>query len=263
NGSETCSATSGCRPGTPVACADHSACTKDSCDEASRACVHDPQDCPQGGQELPLTSSLQLLASPTGHSSFKVDPGVSRVWMDVRQPTAQGECAVATPQGTLDESQVQYLAEHADMRDKDQLGGFMDAMTWTAPVTGTYTLNSAEPYLGTVIFEGGGQLLVWIDPLRQDRTVPPNVPVSLQARILDGNGEPMDDVNIIGTLAQTASADGTPIDAPSPLSVPLAHTGEAGRYQWTSSNLAAGVWSLKLHAENTALHRDLATSFAV
>lgn len=59
NGSEECVPVVGCRPGEPVACSDETACTIDSCDEATHQCNHVPRDadldgdpdgnCPSGG----------------------------------------------------------------------------------------------------------------------------------------------------------------------------------------------------------------------
>jgi cysteine-rich repeat protein len=48
NGVETCSASSGCQPGTPVDCTDNDICTDDSCNEATKACDHifDPTNDP-------------------------------------------------------------------------------------------------------------------------------------------------------------------------------------------------------------------------
>jgi len=47
NGTEACNPDSGCVPGTPPNCDDAVFCTVDSCDEASRACLHvpDPSFC--------------------------------------------------------------------------------------------------------------------------------------------------------------------------------------------------------------------------
>ncbi|RMG17300.1 MAG: hypothetical protein D6729_09400, partial [Deltaproteobacteria bacterium] len=44
NGVETCDAALGCQPGTPPSCDDGVACTVDSCNEATDACVHTPSD---------------------------------------------------------------------------------------------------------------------------------------------------------------------------------------------------------------------------
>lgn len=44
NGVETCNATTGCQPGTPVNCADAVSCTTDTCNEVIDQCVHTPNN---------------------------------------------------------------------------------------------------------------------------------------------------------------------------------------------------------------------------
>jgi len=50
NGVESCDPEQGCIPGPIPACDDENACTLDSCDEASKACVHAPRDADHDGE---------------------------------------------------------------------------------------------------------------------------------------------------------------------------------------------------------------------
>ena len=104
----------------------------------------------------PLASRYQLVGGPAGSYDFVVDPGATRVWVDVRQGAPTDTYTITTASGApLDGADSELLATKADRNIKsDPLGQFQDELYRDAPEAGTYLLDAAAEIYSQVGVEG-------------------------------------------------------------------------------------------------------------
>jgi hypothetical protein len=117
NGVEQCVPGLGCRPGDAVACSDGTACTIDSCDEATHACNHTPRDADGDGDADGNC--------PDGHDCNDGDPAVSSLATEICGNGLDDNC-----DGRIDEPGCKAPA----------YDGCTDPLDVSAP--GSFTLSS-------------------------------------------------------------------------------------------------------------------------
>ncbi|HEY2388070.1 MAG TPA: fibronectin type III domain-containing protein [Candidatus Binatia bacterium] len=220
-------------------------------------------------RQAPLRSHFQLVGGANSSHDFYVDPGATRVWLDVRQAGPTDSCSVTTPMGRAlaYDTVVEELASKVDRRlSGDPLGQFQEAMYWDAPQPGRYSVGSGQEFLGFVVVDGGGEMLFWVDdpPSFKPGSYLPNAKsLRLAVGLNDANGLPLSGATVTGTVQQTAKADGSEVKAvASPLTfVPGT---QVGVYTATlpSGLKSTGVYTVSITGQKDLLRRDIVTSLA-
>lgn len=248
-------------------------------------------------KDQPLRSRMQVVGAPNGGTaSFLVDPGATRLTVDVRQNGATDTSAITAPSGapvgtkefaeivepsddsvdttkgdaestkSRDEDAtvaVDRPVVHADLSSSgDPVGKFQDVTTWTTPVAGQYGIASAQPYLAMVQIDGGAELTFWMDGIGTDGLVGKQRPLTFWAILRDGGGHPLAGADISATLKLVAKPDGTPTDKP--WSTRLTLEPAVGATTYAASFAAgvpkSGVYNLVVTGVQGLSRRDVVTS---
>ncbi len=174
---------------------------------ASEVAPTDPESFPSTlTRAQPLVSWMQMVGADAGPSEILVDEGVTRVWMDVRQPNATDAYSLIGPDGRALEQSVplERISTKQDMSDVDLFGAWQDILSWPPAGAGRYTISSPSPHYAYVYLEGGGQLEFWIEPDPQAHIIRAGEPVTLYAAARDAAGQLLERAEITAEIRDIA-----------------------------------------------------------
>ncbi len=215
----------------------------------------------------PLESRYQLVGGSAGSYAFTVDPGATRLWVDIRQGASTDTFAITTPSGMpLDGTRTEVLASKADRNTKsDPLGQFQDELFVDEPEAGTYVLDATADVFGLVIVEGAAKLQVWVDGIGPDGIIPTRTAITVSALLSAADDALLSDATLTGTLVLTSEADGKAAETPWSTTLDFVPGEKPGVYTATLANgiKSGGVYTLSVTGAAGLVRRDLTTSLAV
>ncbi len=154
NGAERCDLTQGCVSGAPPNCDDAISCTIDRCDEATKACVHDPEN-----KLCPISHVCDPLLGCQAHA-FAHD---ETTLYDVRIPSGQvkviGKTNASLTDIALSPNNVLYGVDFNALYTLDQNKG---AATFVKQTNSGF-LNAADCAPDGTLYVGGGVTLYTMD----------------------------------------------------------------------------------------------------
>ncbi len=154
NGVERCDLVRGCVPGPPPNCDDAISCTIDTCDEPSKACVHEPDD-----KLCPISHVCDPLLGCQAHA-FAHD---ATTLYDVRIPSGQvkviGKTNASLTDVALAPTNVLYGIDFNTLYTLDQNKGGATALK----MTNSGFLNAADCAPDGTLYVGGGVTLFTMD----------------------------------------------------------------------------------------------------
>jgi hypothetical protein len=219
-------------------------------------------------RESPLTGGTQILAGWGSRQEFVIDPGVSQVWLEVRQQASYDAYTVTAPGGQPLASTVALttVMPRSDMTSVDPLGLFAEVVTWSSPPVGTYAIDSRSAYTAMVFLEGGAQLSFWVDELGADRLLRPGQTFTLATSLRDAAGQPISGAAVTAVVEQTLDEAGRRPWSAWKMTLVLDPTVTPGTYRATMpGGLPAGVYTFSVDARKdlVQVRRELVTSLAV
>lgn len=154
NGAERCDLTQGCVSGAPPNCDDAISCTIDRCEEATKACVHDPEN-----KLCPISHVCDPLLGCQAHA-FAHD---ETTLYDVRIPSGQvkviGKTNASLTDIALSPNNVLYGVDFNALYTLDQNKG---AATFVKQTNSGF-LNAADCAPDGTLYVGGGVTLYTMD----------------------------------------------------------------------------------------------------